>query len=126
MHADATITWTVLSLLALVLSWVGIWTLRRHFAPGFMDLPNRRSSHTMPTPQEVPVDSFGWKGVPPLHRLSVQGFMSSQLPGVAQSRHARGAATEPSAPTRAVNVYCAGSAPSMFARLPTESRLSSV
>lgn len=51
MHAEATITWTVLSLLALVLSWVGIWTLRRHFAPRFMDLPNQRSSHTMPTPR---------------------------------------------------------------------------
>jgi Fuc2NAc and GlcNAc transferase len=51
MHADATVTWTILSLLAFVLSWVGIWTLRQHFAHGFMDLPNQRSSHKMPTPR---------------------------------------------------------------------------
>jgi Fuc2NAc and GlcNAc transferase len=51
MHADAAVTWTVLSLLAFVLSWVGTWTLRRHFAHRFMDLPTQRSSHTMPTPR---------------------------------------------------------------------------
>ncbi len=51
MHADAAVTWRVLSLLAFVLSWVGIWTLRRHFAARFMDLPNLRSSHTLPTPR---------------------------------------------------------------------------
>jgi UDP-N-acetylmuramyl pentapeptide phosphotransferase/UDP-N-acetylglucosamine-1-phosphate transferase len=51
MHADAVVTWTVLSLLAFVLSWLGIRTLRRHFAQRFMDLPNQRSSHTMPTPR---------------------------------------------------------------------------
>ena len=51
MHADTAVTWTVLSLLAFVLSWVGIWTLHRHFAQRFMDLPNQRSSHTMPTPR---------------------------------------------------------------------------
>jgi len=34
-----------------VLSWVGTWTLLRHFAHRFMDLPTQRSSHTMPTPR---------------------------------------------------------------------------
>lgn len=51
MYAEAVVTWTVLSLLAFVLSWVGIWILRRYFAQRFMDLPNQRSSHTMPTPR---------------------------------------------------------------------------
>jgi UDP-N-acetylmuramyl pentapeptide phosphotransferase/UDP-N-acetylglucosamine-1-phosphate transferase len=51
MHADTAITWTVLSLLAFVLTGVGIWTLRRHFAHDFLDIPNQRSSHIMPTPR---------------------------------------------------------------------------
>jgi len=51
MHADTAMTWIVLSLLAFVLSWLGIWTLRRHFAQRLMDLPNTRSSHTVPTPR---------------------------------------------------------------------------
>ncbi len=78
----------VLSLLAFVLSWVGTWTLRRHFAHRFMDLPTQRSSHTMPTPRGggiafvpaflavvvvaawiVPVEDRG--AVPTLYRLAV-------------------------------------------------------
>lgn len=51
MHADTAVTWTLLSVLAFALSWVGIWTLHRHFSQRFMDLPNQRSSHTMPTPR---------------------------------------------------------------------------
>ncbi|MGB8328483.1 MAG: glycosyltransferase family 4 protein [Polyangiales bacterium] len=44
-------TWTILSLLAFVLSWGGIWLLLRHLAERFMDRPNQRSSHISPTPR---------------------------------------------------------------------------
>jgi len=51
MHADATMIWLPLSLLSFVLSWVGVWLLLRRFGERFMDLPNQRSSHTVPTPR---------------------------------------------------------------------------
>jgi len=51
MHADTTMTWTLLSLLSFVISWVGIRAILRRFAGHFMDLPNPRSSHAQPTPR---------------------------------------------------------------------------
>jgi len=51
MHADATLTWLSLSLLSFVLSWSGVWLLLRRCSLWFIDLPNQRSSHTIPTPR---------------------------------------------------------------------------
>lgn len=44
-------TWVVLSLLSFALSWAGVWLILRRFSERFIDVPNQRSSHTLPTPR---------------------------------------------------------------------------
>lgn len=51
MHADPILSWTVLSLVSFALTWAGVWLLLRRFSRRFIDVPNQRSSHTMPTPR---------------------------------------------------------------------------
>lgn len=43
--------WTLLSILSFTLSWAGIWIVARRFSDRFIDVPNQRSSHTLPTPR---------------------------------------------------------------------------
>lgn len=51
MHAEPKLIPLLLSLLSFGLSWVGVrYTLRR-FSERFIDVPNQRSSHTIPTPR---------------------------------------------------------------------------
>ena len=51
MHAGGFMTWAFLSLLSFSLSWLGVWVLVRRFAKRLIDVPNQRSSHTLPTPR---------------------------------------------------------------------------
>lgn len=44
-------TWALLSLLSFALSWAGVRLVIRHFSRTLIDLPNQRSSHTLPTPR---------------------------------------------------------------------------
>lgn len=51
MHADPILAWTLTSLLAFSLSWLGARQIVRRLSDRLIDLPNARSSHTMPTPR---------------------------------------------------------------------------
>jgi len=43
--------WAMLSILSFALSWAGIRVVARRFSDQLIDVPNRRSSHTRPTPR---------------------------------------------------------------------------
>jgi UDP-N-acetylmuramyl pentapeptide phosphotransferase/UDP-N-acetylglucosamine-1-phosphate transferase len=51
MHADPKLVWTLLSLLAFGLSWLGARQILRRLGDRLIDVPNARSSHTKPTPR---------------------------------------------------------------------------
>ncbi|MFW2387362.1 MAG: MraY family glycosyltransferase [Polyangiales bacterium] len=51
MHAEPKLILALLSLLAFGLSWLGVWLTLRRFSERFIDVPNQRSSHTIPTPR---------------------------------------------------------------------------